>query len=155
MLVEKTSLADNSKIYIYPSNRKLYPKEIPVIREKLEALFERFSEIEFFYEMQYDRFIVIMVSEKTPLSIENIDMLASLMQSLEKEYLISLLDKVNVCFKQGEFVQFKEMAAFKKLVKSKGVSNKTIVFNNFVHTKSEYDCCWETPAEDSWVSHYF
>jgi hypothetical protein len=155
MLVEKDSLSDNSKIYIFPANRKLYPKEIPLIQEKMESFLKEISKIDLAFEMQYDRFLILIVSHETPLNMEQSDALVNLILQLEKEYKITLLDKVNVCFKQGEYVQLKEMNAFKKLIKSKGVSKKTIVFNNLITTKSEYDCCWETPAEDSWISHYF
>jgi len=155
MVVEKDYLSDSSKIFIFPSNRKFYPKEIPIVQEKLEAYFQEISEIELFFEIRYDRFLILIVSDKTPLDMERSDLLVKLIQSLEKEFKITLLDKINVCFKQGEYVQLKEMAAFKKLIKSKGVSNKTIVFNNLINTKSEYDNCWEAPAEESWISHYF
>ncbi len=155
MLVEKDSLPDNSKIYIFPANRKLYPQESPVIQERIGKFLKEISAIDLYFEMKYDRFLILIVSHETPLNMEQSDALVNLIQELEKEYKITLLDKVNVCFKQGEYVQLKEMNAFKKLIKSKGVSKKTIVFNNLVTTKSEYDCCWETPAEESWISHYF
>jgi len=155
MLVDKNLLSDNSKIYIFPSNRKLYPKEIPLIKVKMETFLKEISKIDLAFEIQYDRFLILLVSHETPLNMEQNDALVNLIQQFEKEYKITLLDKVNVCFKQGEFVQLKEMNAFKKLIKSKGVSKKTIIFNNLITTKSEYDCCWETPAEDSWISHYF
>jgi hypothetical protein len=155
MLVEKDALSDNSKIYIFPANRKLYPKEAPVIHERIISFLKEISAIDLYFEMKYDRFLVLIVSNETPLNMEQNDALVTLLQELEKEYKITLLDKVNVCFKQGEYVQLKEMNAFKKLIKSKGVSKKTIVFNNLITTKSEYDCCWETPAEESWISHYF
>jgi len=155
MLVEKDSLSDNSKIYIFPANRKLYPKETPVIQERISDFLNEMAAIDLYFEMKYDRFLILIVSHETPLNMEQSDALVNLIQELEKEYKITLLDKVNVCFKQGEYVQLKEMNAFKKLIKSKGVSKKTIVFNNLVTTKSEYDCCWETPAEESWISHYF
>ena len=76
-------------------------------------------------------------------------------QSLEKDYKITLLDKVNVCFKQGEYVQLKEIPEFKKLIKNKGVSKKTIVFDNLLNIKDEYVNYWEVPAENSWISHFF
>ena len=81
--------------------------------------------------------------------------LISLILDLEKEFSIGLMDKVNVCFKQGEFVQLKEIPDFKKLIKNKGVSKRTIVFNNLINTKNEYDCCWEIEARESWISHFF
>jgi len=66
-----------------------------------------------------------------------------------------LLDKVNVCFKQGQYVQLKEIPAFKLLIKNKGVSKKTVVFDNMINTKFEFDGSWEVPAGESWLSHFF
>jgi len=81
--------------------------------------------------------------------------LVNFIQSLESEFKITLLDKVNICFKQGEYVQLKEIPEFKKLIKNRGVSKKTIVFDNLINNKEEYEKSWEIPAENSWVSHYF
>ena len=108
-----------------------------------------------FFELKYDRFLIILVSDRTPLSSDQNEDLISLILDLEKEFNIGLMDKVNVCFKQGEFVQLKEISDFKKLIKNKGVSKKTVVFDNLINTKSEYESCWEVRANMSWISHFF
>ncbi len=155
MIVDYKKLPETSKIYIYPSSRKFYPTEIPIVVEKVNIFIEDYLVNDLFFEIKYDRFLIFLVSDLTPLSSEQNESLVSLILSIEKELDITLMDKVNVCFKQGEFVQLKEIADFKKLLKNKGVSKKTIVFNNLINTKSEYDCCWETPANISWISHFF
>jgi len=96
-----------------------------------------------------------MISEVTPLDLDNQNLLVDFVLSLEKKFEISLLDKVNVCFKQGQYVQLKEIPAFKLLIKNKGVSKKTVVFDNMINTKFEYDDSWEVPAGESWLSHFF
>lgn len=155
MLIDYKSLSDNSKIYIYPSNRKFYSNELLIIDERLKQFFETFEESEISYKIKYGRFIIVFVSDKTPLSIDLNDKLVTFIFSLEKEFKLSLLDKVNVCFKQGEYVQLKEMGEFKKLIKNKGVSKKTIVFDNLIVNKKEFENCWEAPAGESWISHFF
>ncbi len=155
MLVDYNLLPETSKIYIYPSSRKFYKDEFPIINKRVEKYLNEFSTIDSFFGIKYQRFIVIIISDKTPLSIDQIDILISFIQSLEKEFNLSLLDKVNVCFKQGEYVQLKEIPDFKKLIKNRGVSKKTIVFDNLINTKEEYENYWEMPAESSWVSHLF
>ncbi len=155
MLVDYNLLPETSKIYIYPSSRKFYKDEFPIINKRVEKYLNEFSTIDSFFGIKYQRFIVIIISDKTPLSIDQIDILISFIQSLEKEFNLSLLDKVNICFKQGEYVQLKEIPDFKKLIKNRGVSKKTIVFDNLINTKEEYENYWEMPAESSWVSHLF
>lgn len=155
MIVSYDELSESSKIYIYPASRKLYPKELPNVIGKFNIFMEDLLSNELFFEIKYDRFLIIIVSDLTPLSSEQNEGLVEIILSLEKDLDISLMDKVNVCFKQGEFVQMKEIPNFKKMIKNKGVSKRTIVFNNLINTKNEYDCCWETPANISWISHFF
>ena len=155
MLVEFDSLPETSKIYIYPGSRKLYKEELPFVLEKLNELTDELSSSDLFFDLKYDRFILVFISELTPLTLDQNDFLSSFIISLGKELNMGFIDKVNVCFKQGIYVQLKEIADFKKLIKNKGVSKKTIVFDNFINTKSEYENNWESPAEYSWVSHFF
>lgn len=155
MIVKNNILPDISKIFIYPSNRKFYTNEFPVILKKTETFLNNFEGIDSFFEIKYQRFIIIIISDETPLSLDQNDELVTFILSLEQEFKVSLLDKVNVCFKQGEFVQLKEIPKFKKLIKSKSVSKKTIVFDNLINTKLDYENYWEMPAGSSWISHFF
>ena len=76
-------------------------------------------------------------------------------QNLEQKYSVDLLDKMNVTFKNGEFVAHKTLIEFKKMVKDKAVTGSTIVFNNLVNSIEEFNESWEVPAEDSWHSRFF
>ena len=155
MIIDYHSLSDFSKVFIYPSNRKFYTNEISGVNNKIEKFLDDFKDVDSFFEIKYQRFIMIFISDNTPLTIDQNDQLVTFILSLEVYYKISLIDKVNVYFKQGEYVQLKEIPDFKKLIKNKGVSKKTIVFNQFINNKVEYENSWETPASESWVSHMF
>jgi len=155
MLVAPKDLTSEAKIMIYPGSRKFFPNEIPVLREQLDSFCSGFKGIDICCEIKYDRFLVFMISEATPLDLDSQNLLVDFVLSLEKKFEISLLDKVNVCFKQGQYVQLKEIPAFKLLIKNKGVSKKTVVFDNMINTKFEYDDSWEVPAGESWLSHFF
>jgi hypothetical protein len=78
----------------------------------------------------------------------------SFILELQNKYNIELLDKMNVCFKQGEFVQYKELKDFKKLLKNKAVTSKTIIFDNLITTKHDFDNFWEVTIEDSWYRRF-
>ena len=155
MLVDFDTLPESSKVIIYPSSRKLYKDELPVFHEKISDFLNDIKHLKVCFKSEYDRFILFFISDETPLSLEKNDELVAFVQSLEMEFKIILLDKVNVCFKQGEYVQMKEIADFKNLIKNKSVSNKTIVFDHFINTKEEYENYWKLPADESWVSHHF
>ena len=155
MLVDCENLTNEAKVMIYPGGRKFFPNEMPVLREQLDSFCSNLNGIDLCCKVEYDRFLVFMISEVTPLDLENQNLLVEFVLSLEKSFEISLLDKVNVCFKQGPYVQLKEIPAFKLLIKNKGISKKTVVFDNMINTKLEYDDSWEVPAGESWLSHFF
>ena len=159
MLVDFDTLPENSKIWIYQSDRKFYPQEIEEINKKAEAFLSNWSQddkgISASYQIKYNRFIIFAAdTSNISLSIESIDASVMFIINLQNEYKIELLDKLNVCFKQGEFVQYQELKTFQKLIKSKSISAKTIVFNNLINTKEELDDSWEIPITESWHNRF-
>jgi len=106
--------------------------------------------------LPYRRFVVLAVDTAfNQVSGCSIDSSVRFIQELEHEFSKVLLDKMNVTFKQGEYLVYKDLKDFKTLVKSKSVSPETIVFNNLITTKSEMDSHWEVPAKESWHQRYF
>lgn len=153
MLINYQNLSPEAKVYLYPSSRKFYPNELEELEIKLKGFVTNWSEFSATYKIEYNRFLVFFITEDAVISIALLDKLAQFIISLEKDYDVTLLDKVNVCFKQGQFVQYQEMKRFRELIKKKSVSKKTIVFNNFIQTKQEFEHEWEVVITESWLSH--
>lgn len=159
MLVNHDSLSETASVWIYPSNRKFYPTEIDELEGKIKNFVEnwRLEDPAFkaSYQFLYNRFIILMAEDENgKLSTADIDIAVAFILALQGSYEITLLDRMNVCFKQGEFVQYKELSEFKKLVKNKAVTAKTIVFDNLISTKAELDEFWEIPLEESWYRRF-
>ncbi|MGJ8745249.1 ABC transporter ATPase [Polaribacter sp.] len=159
MFVDHSLIPEDAKVWIYPSSRKFYPNEIEEVEQKVKTFVENWkSDDENFkasYQFLYNRFLIIFADDVTaPLQNSDIDASVSFILELQQLYNVELLDKMNVCFKQGEFVQYKELKDFKKLVKNKAVTAKTIVFDNLITTKQDYDTFWEVAIEDSWYRRF-
>ncbi|WOC40927.1 ABC transporter ATPase [Polaribacter sp. HL-MS24] len=159
MYVDYNSLPEDSKVWVYPSDRKFYPNEIEEIEGKIKNFIENWkSDNENFkasYQFLYNRFIIFAVDvESYQLTNEDIDISVSFILELQETYHVSLLDKMNVCFKQGEFVQYKELKDFKKLLKNKALTGKSIIFDNLVSNKEDLDNHWELAIEDSWYNRF-
>jgi chemotaxis regulatin CheY-phosphate phosphatase CheZ len=160
MLVEFNTLPDYSKIWIYQSNRRLTTDELELITNRTKIFLEQWAAhgtgLQAGFEIKYERFIVIAVNQDEQSATGcSIDSSVRFIQELEKELDIELLDKMNVAFKQGDFVNFKNLLDFKKMAKSGAIGKKTIVFNNLVTNILEYKENWEVPANDSWHSRFF
>lgn len=107
------------------------------------------------FEMKYKRFIVIGLDQSNASASGcSIDASVHFIQSLEQKYKVELLDRMNVSFKQGEYVAYKSLKDFKKMAKDKAISKNTTVFNNLVANKLEYLEHWEIPAGESWHSRF-
>ena len=155
MLVEFNSLSDTSRVWIYQASRSFSAEELEEVKAGLDLFIKEWtahgSELEAGYEIRYNRFIVIALDQTNATASGcSIDASVRFIQALEKKYDIDLLDKMNVSYKQGEFVAYKTLIDFKKMAKNKSVSKNTIVFNNLVTNKLEYENHWEVPAEESW-----
>jgi hypothetical protein len=159
MLVDFNTLPEESRVWIYQSNRSFSGEEITEIKEKLNIFIENWtahgSNLQSGYTIEYKRFIVIALNQ----SISNatgcsIDASVHFIQQLEKDYSVDLMDKMNVSYKQGEYVAHKTLLDFKKMAKEKAVSKNTIVFNNMVHNIAEFKENWEVPASESWHSRF-
>ena len=160
MYVPFENLTEESKIWIYQSNRKFSDEEIAEIDTELKAFIEKWAahgtSLEASYELRYNRFIVLAVNQENQIATGcSIDASVQFIQNLEKKFDVDLLDKMNVTFKLGEHVAHKTLIEFKKMAKEKAVSENTIVFNNLINTVGEYQDFWEVPAIDSWHSRFF
>ncbi|MBG7629945.1 MAG: ABC transporter ATPase [Bacteroidetes bacterium] len=159
MIVDINEIPDWCKLWVFPSSRKFYAQEIPGIKESIESFLNNWTNegqaLNSAYELKYDRFIIISVDDaEISLSIEAHDALSTFIQALETEMEVILLDKINVCYKQGEFVVYKDLIEFKKMMKNKGVSPKTTVFDNMITTKEELQDHWEINIMDSWLGRF-
>lgn len=159
MITDFKNLPDDSRIWIYQSNRKLSDTEVSEITTKTESFLEQWTahgqNLEAGFEIRYNRFIVIALNqENASASGCSIDASVYFIQTLEKEYGLDLMDKMNVTFYNGDFIAHKTLADFKKMAKARSVSPNTVVFNNLVVTKEDYLENWEVPASDSWHSRF-
>lgn len=159
MFVDYNLISNDAKVWVYPSSRKFYPTEIEEIEKKIKSFIENWkTDDENFkasYQFLYNRFI-ILVADDSETSLKNIDIdtSVSFILKLQEIYKVELLDKMNVCFKQGEFVQYKELKDFKKLLKNKALTRKTIIFDNLINNKEDLENFWEITIEDSWYNRF-
>ena len=159
MIVDFNQIPNWCKLWVFPSSRKFYPQEIEGLKERIESFLSNWTHegqsLTCSYQLKYQRFIIISVdNSEISLSLKAHDTLTAFILELEKFYDIILLDKINVCYKQGEFVQYKDLKEFKKMMKNKGVSKKTIVFDNMITTKAELENDWEINIMDSWLGRF-
>jgi len=155
MLVNFEILPETARIWIYQCNRSFSDSELEEISKKLSLFLESWTahgaDLQSGFEIKYKRFIIIALNQQMNAATGcSIDSSVKFIQELEAVYKVDLMDKMNVSYKQGDYVAYKTLTDFKKMAKDKAVSKNTIVFNNLVNSKAEYLEFWEVPASESW-----
>lgn len=159
MYIPFHELPDTSRVWIYQANRSFSETELEEISSRLKEFISTWTahgaNLNASFEIKYKRFIIIALDQRiNAASGCSIDASVNFIQKLEKDYNVDLLDKMNVSYKQGEHIAYKNLIDFRKMAKEKAVSPNTIVFNNLVNNKAEYLNEWEVPAADSWHNRF-
>ena len=160
MIIPFYEMDKNSRIWVFQSNRKFFDDELVDIEKSLSLFLENWTahkaELKVAYTIKYDRFIIIALDESINAATGcSIDKCVHFIKDLENKYEIDLLDKINISFKQVDYISYKSIVDFKKLVKNKSVSKNTIVFNNLVLDIEDFNENWEVPATKSWHARFF
>jgi hypothetical protein len=160
MIVDFSELPKTSKVWIFQSNRSLNDEDLQSIQTKLTEFLSQWTahgaDLKAGFEFRYKRFIVVALDQNENKATGcSIDTLIHFVQAIETAFSIDLLDKMNVSYKQGEFIAYKNLVDFKTMAKKRSVSPKTIVFNNLVVDKADYQENWEIPASESWHTRFF
>ncbi|EGV45006.1 ABC transporter ATPase [Bizionia argentinensis JUB59] len=155
MLVDFNTLPEESRVWIYQANRTFTDAEIEEIKAKLDIFVTNWaahgSDLQAGYTIEYKRFIVLALNQSINKATGcSIDASVNFIQELEKDYNVDLMDKMNVSYKQGDFIAYKTLTDFRKMAKDRSVSKNTIVFNNLVNNIAEFKEYWEVPASESW-----
>ena len=155
MFTEYKNLPNNSRVWIYQSDREFTEKEVEFISTKAIDFINQWTrhgdDLKGSFTIKYNQFLVLAVDESfNNVSGCSIDSSVRFVKELEKELQLDLMNKMNVTFKDNENVNMVKLSDFQQFVKDKKVNAETIVFNNMVNTKEDFETNWEVAAKDSW-----
>ena len=117
MIVDFSELPSTSKVWIFQSNRSLNDEELESIQHKLADFLSQWTahgaDLKAGFEFRYKRFIIVALDQQQNKATGcSIDALIHFVQALETTLSIDLLDKMNVSYKQGEFIAYKNLVDF-------------------------------------------
>jgi len=154
------NFSENSKVWIYQSNRELAAAEVNQIVKILDDFTTGWTahnnQLKATAEIRYNRFIILVVDEtQAGASGCSIDKSVKLMKELEQEFDINLFDRFNIAYRDGDAIKSVGRFEFEDLIKQGKVDTETIVFNNLTPTLKELTTLWEVPFKNSWHQQVF
>ena len=155
MFTEYKNLPNNSRVWIYQSDREFTTNEIEFISAKAEEFINSWTrhgdDLKGSFTIKYNQFLVLAVDESfNNVSGCSIDSSVRFVQQLENELQLDLMNKMNITFKDNNNINLVKLSDFQKFAKEKKITSETIVFNNMVNTKEDFERNWEVPASKSW-----
>lgn len=158
MLVPIHQLDDQSKIWIYQSTTMLSDDQSTALRKELLSFLEEWTshnvQLHTSGDIFYNRFIVMMVDERYNATGGcSIDKSIHFIEYLEQKYGISLLDRMHFSYipDPDTFeIYSASLHDLDNLFNSGKIKADTIVFNNLVKSKAEFESRWQIPLNQSW-----
>ena len=99
----------------------------------------------------YKRFIVLMADESVAeVSGCSIDGSVRLIKEIEQAFDLNFFDRLKITYKiTNQLVGSFALSQINDLWEKSSINEDTIVFNNLVQTKGEFEKKWEIPLKDS------
>lgn len=149
------SMPDNSRVWIYQSDRPFEGEELNKINDQLSHFVHQWVShnraLKAYGGLFHNQFVVLMVDEsQAGASGCSIDSSVHFIKSLEAHFQVNFFDRMNFAFMQNEQVRTAQRDAFSNLYQNQEINDNTLVFNNLVKNKTEFESSWRVPLKDSW-----
>ena len=160
MRVDFKNMPDNSRIWIYQSDRDLIESEMSMIDDKTSLFLDSWQahgkDLECSYTIIHKRFIIIAVNENiNPIGGCSIDYSLQLINDISDSIQTNLLNRLIVNYKIDNKIASVSLNDLKNKIKDGAFSPETIIFNTAINTKGELLNNFEVDIKSSWLSKFF
>ena len=159
MITDFKNIPDDSRVWIYQSNRDFSDSEIKIINNKTALFLDNWkahgNELQASYLIKERRFLVIAVNEEfNPIGGCSIDYSLQLVRDISDTININLLDRLTVNYRSANQIVSINLSDLKNKIKNGSISPETIIFNTNMKTKKELSNDFEIKITSSWLSKF-
>ena len=150
-----THLSDTSRVWIYQSSRAFTDAENNMISNQLQLFADQWvshnSALSAYGGIFHRQFVVLMVDEsRAGASGCSIDSSVRFLQQLASHYEVDLFDRLTFAYQLNDEVKTTHRDEFAALYQSGQITDDTLVYDNLVTTKEDFENRWMKPLKDSW-----
>ena len=159
MIVDFKNMPNDSRIWIYQSDRDLIELEKSIIDNKMSLFLDSWQahgkDLECSYSIIHKRFIIIAVNENVnPIGGCSIDYSLQLINDISDSIQVNLLNRLIVNFRIDNKISSASLNDLKSKIKDGTLSSETIIFNTAINTKGELLNNFEINIGSSWLSKF-
>lgn len=150
-------LADNSRVWIYQSNRAFIEREETEINEQLYQFYTQWeahgAPVKGWAKLLFRQFIVIIADENdVHVSGCSTDASVRVVKSIERQYEVNMFDRMMLTFLVKDKAEMLPLNQIPYAMEKGYINMNTPLFNNLVNTKAELMNNWLVPIKDSWLA---
>ncbi len=155
-MITLQQLSPESRIWVYQSSREFTADEV----QKINTLATEFvttwsahgAALKAAAEILHNRFLVIGVDEQQAAASGcSIDKSVALVKKIETDFNTDLLDRMQIAYRKDGEIKTCKLPQISALLEKAEITENTIIFNNLVTTKKDWDNDWEIALKDSWI----
>lgn len=144
-----------SKVWIYQSSQAFTDEEVSEINTQIQNFVTNWvshnNALKAFGQLYHNRFIVLMVDEsKAGASGCSIDKSVHFIKAMGHHHGMDFFDRMNFAYQKDNEIKTAHRETFAELFQIGKIDNTTLVFDNLVKTKADFESKWLLPLKDSW-----
>lgn len=152
---EYKKFPENSKVWVYQSSRPLDEDDVNFLKVRIDDFVSKWeshgSLLKADFDVLNNLFVAFFVDEQSDRMCGSAqDRMVRLMKELEQELEVEFLNRMNLAYMKNNVATVVKMNDFSALYANGEITDNTIVLNNTITTKREFDSAWKTPLKDSW-----
>lgn len=150
-----TTLPAETRVWIYQSSRAFTDEESAAIKNAIADFAKGWvshnQALKAFGDLYHNQFVVLMVDEtQAGASGCSIDSSVKFIRHLQQQLGVDFFDRMTFAWKEGEAVKTAHRSEFASLYKEGAINAETLVFDNLVATKGDFEAKWVKPLGESW-----
>lgn len=144
-----------ARVWIYQSKTAFLDANVAKIRTHINAFTQQWAShnraLQATGDVLHKRFIVLMIDESMAgASGCSIDSSVHFIKEIEQAYKVDLFDRMTFTYEKNDAVHAADREQFSALYASGEINDDTIVFDNLVNTKADFESGWKVRLGDSW-----
>lgn len=149
-----------SRVWIYQSSRPFQEKELAEIKEQLYQFYAQWMShnrpVKGWAGILFDQMILVVADDTGDrLCGSAVDHSVRVMKSLERQYEVSLLDRMTLGFLHQGKVALLPIVQISHALEMGKIDGNTLLFNNTITTRAQLEDQWLIPVKDSWLAKRF
>jgi len=145
----------NAKVWVYQSNTHLDDDDIGFLKVEIDDFINTWeshgSMLKADFDVFHNLFVVFFVDEEGDRMCGRAqDASVNLMKKMEEQLETEFLNRMNLAYMANDKVIPVNMDNFTKLIAEGVITDNTLVFNNTITTKKEFDTIFKAPLKNSW-----